>query len=164
MRIEQAIDDCHRWAREHASQGQELLEDLYRRQLEADIRFRGQPIASFLRPVFISERQRDLVRRASQVLLDCAERLIEQYLVDSEVRRTIGLPPDEEEYALLETGLKRQVVVARPDSFLNGEDLKFLEFNSDKPGWSGVDRSPRGGLSRLADHERAPVVRKTRQV
>ena len=133
MRVDQAIEDCHRWAREHADQGQELLDDLYRRQLEADIKFRGQPIDTFLRPVFLSEAQRDLVRRASQVLLDCAERLIEQYMVDPEVRETIGLPPDEEEFALLETGLTRQVVVARPDSFLNGDDLKFLEFNSDSP-------------------------------
>ncbi len=133
MRIDQAIEDCHHWAREHADQGQELLDDLYRRQLEADIKFRGQPIATFLRPVFLSEAQRDLVERASQVLLDCAERLIEQYMVDPEVRETIGLPPDEEEFALLDTGLKRQVVIARPDSFLNGDDLKFLEFNSDSP-------------------------------
>jgi hypothetical protein len=133
MRVEQAIEDCHRWAREHADQGQDLLDDIYERQLAADIKFRGRPIASFLRPVFLSEGQRDLVRRASQVLLDCAERLIEQYMVDPEVRETIGLPPDEEEFALLETGLKRQVVVARPDSFLNGHDLKFLEFNSDSP-------------------------------
>jgi hypothetical protein len=133
MRINQAIEDCHRWAREHADTGQVILDDLYRRQLEVDIKFRGRPIASFLRPVFISEAQRDLVQRASQVLLDCAERLIERYMVDPEVRQTIGLPPDEEEFALLETGLERQVVVARPDSFLNGDDLKFLEFNSDSP-------------------------------
>ena len=133
MRVDQAIEDCHRWAREHADQGQELLDDLYRRQLEADIKFRGQPISTFLRPVFLSQAQRDLVSRASQVLLDCAERLIEQYMVDPEVRETIGLPSDEEEFALLETGLTRQVVIARPDSFLNGDDLKFLEFNSDSP-------------------------------
>jgi hypothetical protein len=133
MKVDQAVEECHRWAREHADRGQELLEDLYRRQLKADIRFRGRPIASFLRPVFISEAQRDLVRRASQILLDCAERLIEQYMVDPEVRETIGLPPDEEEFARLETGITRQVVIARPDSFLNGDDLKFLEFNSDSP-------------------------------
>ena len=140
MRVDQAIEECHRWARDHADQGQELLDDLYRRQLEVDIKFRGQPIASFLRPVFISGGQRDLVRKASQVLLDCAERLIERYMVDPEVRRTIGLPPDEEEFALLETGLNRQVVVARPDSFLNDDDLKFLEFNSDSPaGVVGTD-------------------------
>jgi len=133
MRVDQAIEECHRWARDHADQGQELLDDLYRRQLEVDIKFRGQPISTFLRPVFLSQTQRDLVSRASQVLLDCAERLIEQYMVDPEVRETIGLPPDEEEFARLETGLRRQVVVARPDSFLNGDDLKFLEFNSDSP-------------------------------
>ena len=133
MRIDQAIDDCHRWVREHADQGPALLQDIYARQLEADIRFRGEPIATFLRPVFLSRAQSDLVRRASQVLLECAERLIEQYLVDPEVRRTIGLPPEEEEFALLDTGLERQVVVARPDSFLNGDSLKFLEFNSDSP-------------------------------
>ena len=133
MRIEQAIEDCHRWVSEHADQGPALLDDLYKRQLEVDIKFRGKPISTFLRPVFLSREQNDLVRRASQVLLDCAERLIEQYMVDPEVRQTIGLPPDEEEFALLESGLKRQVVVARPDSFLNGDDLKFLEFNSDSP-------------------------------
>ena len=133
MRVDQAIEDCHRWVRARADQGQAMLDDIYQRQLEADIRFRGQPIATFLRPVFLSREQNDLVRGASQVLVDCAERIIEQYMVDPEVRETIGLPPDEEEFALLDTGLKRQVVIARPDSFLNGDRLEFLEFNSDSP-------------------------------
>ena len=133
MLIDQAVEECHRWVREHANQGPALLDDIYTKQLEADIRFRGQPISTFLRPVFLSRSQSELVRRASQVLLECAERLIEQYMVDPEVRRTIGLPPDEEEFALLDTGLRRQVVVARPDSFLNGDRLEFLEFNSDSP-------------------------------
>jgi hypothetical protein len=133
MHIDQTIEECHRWVRDHADQGKALLDDIYERQLAADIKFRGQPIATFLRPVFLSHAQHRLVRRASQVLLDCAERLIEQYMVDSEVRETIGLPPDEEEFALLDTGLERQVVIARPDSFLNGDRLEFLEFNSDSP-------------------------------
>jgi hypothetical protein len=119
MKIEQAVEDCHRWVREHADRGEELLEEIYRRQIEVDIKFRGKPIATFLRPVFLSHEQSILIRRASQVLLACAERIIEQYMVDPEVRATIGLPPDEEEFARLETGLKRQVVIARPDSFLN---------------------------------------------
>ena len=101
MRIDQAIEECHQWVREHADQGEALLDAIYRQQLEADIKFRGKEIATFLRPVFLSRAQNDLVRRASQVLLDCAERLIEQYMVDPEVRETIGLPPDEEEFALL---------------------------------------------------------------
>jgi hypothetical protein len=33
MRVDQTIEECHRWARDHADQGQELLDDLYRRQL-----------------------------------------------------------------------------------------------------------------------------------
>jgi hypothetical protein len=155
MRVEQAIEDCHHWAREHADQGRELLNDLYRRQLELDIKFRGQPIATFLRPVFISKGQRDLVRRASQVLLDCAERLIEQYMVDPEVRETIGLPPDEEEFARLDTGLARQVVIARPDSFLDGNDLKFLEFNSDSPAgvvWTDLHEEVFLGSPVMSDH------------
>ncbi len=133
MRVDQAIETCHDWVREHADEAPALLADLYRRQLELDIKFRGKPISTFLRPVFLSPAQNELVRRASQVLLDCAERLIEEYMVDREVRRTIGLPPDEEEFALLDTGLGRQVVVARPDAFLNGNSLEFLEFNSDSP-------------------------------
>ena len=38
MRIEQAIEDCHRWARDHADQGQALLDDLCRRRNGARLR------------------------------------------------------------------------------------------------------------------------------
>jgi hypothetical protein len=116
MRIDQAIDECHRWVREHADEGPALLDDIYARQLEADIKFRGEPIATFLRPVFLSREQSDLVRRASQVLLDCAERLIEQYMVDPEVRETIGLPPDEESSTVTRSSSSNSTATARPES------------------------------------------------
>ena len=47
MQIDQAIEECHRWVREHADRGPALLDDIYTKQLEADIRFRGQPITTF---------------------------------------------------------------------------------------------------------------------
>jgi glutathionylspermidine synthase len=133
MRVEQAIDRIHAWIRAHEKDAPGILEDIYERQTQKDITYRDRPIPTFLRPCFVSARQRDMIRESSQVLIECAERFIRAYREDASVRDAIGLPADEEEYALLDSGLEKQIVVARPDGFLDGDDLKFLEFNSDSP-------------------------------
>jgi hypothetical protein len=133
MKIETAINDCHDWLKANVSRAPELLEELYRRQTDLDISYQDRPIPTFLRPCFITAKQRAMIRESSQVLLNCAERLIGEYGNDPTIREGLGLSPEEEEFALMPSGLRRQVVVARPDSFLNGDKLKFLEFNSDSP-------------------------------
>jgi hypothetical protein len=133
MQTQEAIEKIHSWIREHREEAPGILEGIYERQTEKDITYKDRPIPTFLRPCFVTAKQRDMIRDSSQVLLECAERFIRVYREDESVRDAIGLPPDEVEYALMETGLSKQIVVARPDGFLQGSDLKFLEFNSDSP-------------------------------
>ncbi len=63
------------------------------------------------------------------------ERVVELYRASAEVRAYIGLAPGEEALALLDSGLARQVAVARIDGYLRAEDgsLRILENNADAP-------------------------------
>ncbi len=133
MKVAEAVRHCHAWIEANAPDAPRLLDDLYRRQAERDITYKDRPISTFLRPCFITDKQRELISRTSQILLECAERITGQFLVDPAIREAIGLHPEEEEFALLESGLKRRLVVARPDCFLSGDSLKYLELNCDSP-------------------------------
>jgi len=133
MQAREAVDTVHAWIREHREEAPGILNDIYERQTRKDITYKDRPIPTFLRPCFVTAKQRDMIRESSQILIECAERFIQVYREDESVRDAIGLPPDEVEYALMDSGLDRQIVVARPDGFLKGDDLKFLEFNSDSP-------------------------------
>lgn len=133
MKTEEAITACHGWMLAHPEALTGMLAELYRRQTELDIAYQDRPIDTFLRPCFLSRAQRDLVRGSSEVLLACAERLIRAALEDASIRGALSLLPEEDEFARLDSGLLRQVVIARPDSFLSGDELKYLEFNSDSP-------------------------------
>ncbi len=63
------------------------------------------------------------------------ERVVELYRASAAVRAYIGLAPDEEALALLDSGLAREVAVARIDGYLQAEDgtLRILENNADAP-------------------------------
>jgi glutathionylspermidine synthase len=154
MEVKEAIERVHAWIREHETEAPGILEDIYARQTEKDITYQDRPIPTFLRPCFVSAEQRDMIRDSSQVLIECAERFIRAYREDPSVRSAIGLPPDEVEYALMDSGLKRQIVVARPDGFLKGDDLKFLEFNADSPAgvaWTDLHEEVFLGLPHMQD-------------
>jgi len=133
MQVKDAIEKVHAWILEHKDEAPGILKDVYKQQTAKDITYQDRPIPTFLRPYFVTAKQRDLIRDSSQVLIECAEKFIKVYREDESVRSAIGLPPDEVEYALCDSGLTKQVIVARPDGFLKGDDLKFLEFNSDSP-------------------------------
>jgi len=133
MKVADAIKKNHAWLTEHSDQTKKILDDIYRRQTELDIRYSNRTIPTFLRPCFISNAQRQEICNSSQILLGCAERFIEHYVKDETARTAIGLTEQEEKFALMDSGLQRNVVVARPDSFMFGDSLKYLEFNSDSP-------------------------------
>jgi len=133
MKVEDAIKKVHAWLELHSDDAKNILDNIYRRQTELDIRYSDRTIPTFLRPCFLSNERRQEICHSSQGLLGCAERFIKRYIEDESVRSAIGLSKQEEKFALMDSGLQRNVVVARPDSFMFGDSLKYLEFNSDSP-------------------------------
>jgi hypothetical protein len=133
MQPSEAIVSWHRWLEANPRQASTFPEQLHRRQRELGALFAGEPMRTFPRPAFLSARQHRLVRDSSQVLLDCAERVIAQIHEDPSLRAQIPMAPDEWELLRPCPGLKRQQVIARPDAFLVGDRIQYLEFNAESP-------------------------------
>ena len=97
--------------------------------------FQNTPYAVSPLPLLTS----DAAWRAHAALIEryvaILERVVERYRASAEVRAYIGLTPDEEALALLDSGLARSVAVARIDGYLRAEDgsLRILENNADAP-------------------------------
>ncbi len=133
MQPTEAIASWHAWLEANPERASTFLDQLYRRQRELDALFAGEPMRTFARPAFLSARQFRLVRDSSQVLLDCAEVVIARIHDDPELRAQIPMGPGEWELLRPCRGLKRQQVIARPDAFMHGERIQYLEFNAESP-------------------------------
>ncbi len=121
------------WLEAHADQGPSLLRQLEQRQRELGCVYGGKVLPAFLRPAFLSLRQEKLLSTTSQVLLDCAEQVLRHFHDDPDLRSQVPLSPEEEEYMLPDLRLKRVQVIARPDAFMVGSSIKYLEFNAESP-------------------------------
>lgn len=98
-------------------------------------KFQNTPYAVSPLPLLTS----DAAWRAHAVRIEryvaLLERVVELYRSSADVRLYIDLAPDEEALALLDSGLERNVAVARIDGYLRAEDgsLRILENNADAP-------------------------------
>ena len=133
MKPHEAIESWHAWLAAHPAQGATFRRRLQKRQWELGALFAGKPMRTFARPAFLSAAQFRLVRDTSQVLLDCAERVIARIHDDPALQEQIPVGPGEWELLRPCRGLKRQQVIARPDAFLMEDSVKYLEFNAESP-------------------------------
>jgi glutathionylspermidine synthase len=104
-----------------------------------NVKFAGAPMKTLLRPHFISEEQERLLRQATESIMAIA-RKAEQRLLDGDVDRLcdyLGFSDVERRLIKLDPGYGGSVVFTRLDGFLDGRDLKFVEFNHDSPGGIG---------------------------
>lgn len=131
--VRQAVDTYHRILGRKATGAQELLDELYEQQEQKRMMYSDRPIRTMLRPNFISPEQMDKLAYTAQVLSNCLERVVKLYSESEDVRRQIPFSPVEEELFKIPTGLKRNVVISRHDSFFAAERLTYIEFNTDSP-------------------------------
>ncbi len=121
------------WLEEHADQGPALLRQLSERQHELGCVYGGQTLPARLRPAFLSLAQEELLTNTSQVLLDCAEHVLQNFHEDPALRAQIPLGEEEARYMVSDPRLLKKQVIARPDAFMMGDSIKYLEFNAESP-------------------------------
>ncbi len=121
------------WLEEHPDRGPELLRQLNERQHELGCVFGAKTLPARLRPAFLSVAQEKRLATTSQVLLDCAEQVLMRFHDDPDLRSQIPLDQDEARYMVSDPRLKRKQVIARPDAFMVGNSIKYLEFNAESP-------------------------------
>lgn len=97
----------------------------------------GKPVPVPIKPHFISAKQRVLMQRGISRISSALEKFIKIWLEDDELQAMWNVTPEELALYKAEPGYQNSIQVARFDAFLEGMNLKFLEFNCDSPGGTG---------------------------
>jgi glutathionylspermidine synthase len=116
-----------------------------------DVVFAGRTIPFVLMPHFVSPGQLRRVRRAVACLSAVLDRFCDAYAEDERLREELAVPPREDALIRLDPGFSRPLRVCRLDAFLQGYDVKFLEFNADSPAGIGYTDVLYEGLRRAID-------------
>ncbi len=118
---------------------------------EHDVVFAGSTIPFVLMPHFVSPGQLGRVRRAVACLSQVLDRFCDAYADDERLREELAVPAAEDALIRLDPGFSRPLKICRLDAFLQGYDVKFLEFNADSPAGIGYTDVLYEGLRRSID-------------
>jgi hypothetical protein len=113
-----------------------------------DVVFGGHTIPFVLMPHFVSPGQQRRIRRAVDCLCRVLDRFCDAYADDPRLREELAVPPAEDALIRLDPGYSRPMRICRLDAFLQGYDVKFLEFNADSPAGIGYTDVLYEGLER----------------
>ena len=116
-----------------------------------DVVYAGTPIPFVLMPHFVSPGQIRRIRHAVGCLSRVLDRFCDAYPDDSRLRDELALPDAEDALIRIDPGFARPVRICRLDAFLQGYDVKFLEFNSDSPAGIGYTDVLYDGLRRAIE-------------
>jgi glutathionylspermidine synthase len=118
---------------------------------EHDVVFAGHTIPFVLMPHFVSPGQLRRVKRAVACLSLVLDRFCDAYAEDERLRDELAVPAREDALIRLDPGYSRPLKICRLDAFLQGYDVKFLEFNADSPAGIGYTDVLHDGLAEAID-------------
>ena len=113
-----------------------------------------RPTCPFLRPHFFSRSQYNKIANAAEVLANAFENLTTIALKDDNVLSVLDLSEKEERFARIEPRYKGVCHSSRLDTFVCGQEFKFLEYNGENPAGIGDQMQ----LEKVLD--KIPEVRK----
>jgi hypothetical protein len=115
----------------------ELFEELTEVQRELGLLFDERPTCPFLRPHILSRRQYEEIARAAETVAEAEKRLTYAALEDAELFERFDLTEMEAELVRVDPGYEKICNSARLDTFVAGDDFKFLEYNAETPAGVG---------------------------
>ena len=132
--LEQAITDYHSLIENNLTDAEQQLEVLIGHQLNNRVTFGERPLATSLRPTFLTEASynaiQDTVYLIRQAILSIAAACFND-------RHTLihglGMEEWEIELASIPTNVIRLSALSRMDSFLTKKSFKFVELNGENP-------------------------------
>ena len=132
--LEKAISDYHLLIERNLTAAEDQLELLYTQQLERKVTFGDRPLATSLRPTFITEAGynaiQDTVYLIRQAVLNIAAACFNnKYTLQAD----LGMEEWEIELAAIPTNVIRLSALSRMDSFMTKNSFKFVELNGENP-------------------------------
>jgi hypothetical protein len=114
---------------------------------EHDVVYAGRTIPFVLMPHFVSPGQLRRVRHAVSSLLHALDAFCDAYVTDGPLAEELALPADEDSLVRIDPGFPRPTRICRLDAFLQGYEVRFLEFNADSPAGIGYTDVLHEGLA-----------------
>ncbi len=111
----------------------ELFEELSKAQSDLGILDHGRPFAPFLRPCFMTRSKYQEIVYAAETLAEAFETMTSVAFENDEILAELDLTEMEEKMARIDPGYTGVSHSSRLDTFLHGEDFKFLEYNAETP-------------------------------
>ncbi len=132
--LETAIADYHAALQDEAI-ARATWEALTVGQRECNLFFGDRPLATVMRPRFLTRPQYDLLRRGVGLVVAALQRLGDALLADPALRARIALTPQEEALLVRDPGYPYHSAHSRMDTFLtlDGASLRFVEYNGESP-------------------------------
>lgn len=104
----------------------------------------GKVLPLTLMPLLLNRQELSLLQTTSEILYGAIQKTIEAILTSARVRQYFNYDEIPQEWLNSNPGYKQHAVFARLDAFFYGKNLKYLEFNTDYPGfqaWADTIRS-----------------------
>ncbi len=100
---------------------------------KSHVKYGRFPIPTFFKPHFLTPRQEKLVKSASETILGILNKVIDLYFREPALASLFHFSKEVEDLMKIDHGYSQNVVIARFDSLLEGESLKFVELNTGSP-------------------------------
>ncbi len=115
----------------------ELFTQLTEIQAELGLLYDTRPTCPFLRPHFLSRTQYDEIASAAEVIAETFRTLALAALENDKIFASLDLTEAEAQMSRIDPGYDKLCVTSRLDTFVAGNDFKFLEYNAETPAGVG---------------------------
>ncbi|MEP7037232.1 MAG: hypothetical protein ABI891_02720 [Acidobacteriota bacterium] len=106
-------------------------------QAELGLLYDTRPTCPFLRPHFLSRTQYDEIANAAEIIAQAFRCLALGALENDEIFDKLDLTEAEARMARINPGYDKLCITSRLDTFVAGDDFKFLEYNAETPAGVG---------------------------
>jgi hypothetical protein len=90
-------------------------------------------IPTFYKPHFLTAKQEHLVKRTASALTHVINTAVRLYFEEGHLSHVYRVAPEAAELIKIDPGFSRTVVFSRYDGLLEGQNLKWIELNTDAP-------------------------------
>ena len=132
--LEKAISDYHALIESNLTFAEQQVGSLHAQQIEQGVTFGDRPLATSLRPTFMTEAGYNTIQDTVYLIRQAVLKIAAAHFNNKyTLKEDLGMEEWEIELAAIPTNVIRLSALSRMDSFLTRDSFKFVELNGENP-------------------------------